>query len=230
MALADWITLVDDKLGDTAGIVEPDEVIRAIEEAVAAYSISRQREKLAAITGDGTAYVFALPADYEPGFSAVTKVEYPTGKREPEYLDEADWTVRRQLDGSMKLHFYHLVLPAAVDAHITYRMRHTVDLTEDSVPIADRASVAGLAAAVCCRHLAAYYTQTTDPTISADAVSYRTKGTEYLALAVALEKAYRVHVGIEGGSSVAANVNYDLDVPLLSTTGMSRFYHAGTGR
>ena len=231
VALPDWLLLVRQKLQDTrleAQRITDADLVRAISEAVNVYSKARPRERIAALIGDGSSYQFSLPSDFHEGFSAVTQVEHPTAEQIPSYLDDAAYTVRRLPTGALVLQFYGLTLPTAEEAWISYRARHIVFGGDDTVPLIDREAVAGLATAFLFRELSAYYAQTTDSTINADAVSYRTKSQEYLTLATALEDAYRRHVGIDGHNTVAASVSADLDVFLIG--GYDRFYHSARWR
>lgn len=222
MALADWLAIVRQKIRDTAGKLAVEELARAIDEAVSRYSGDFPRQRAAIITGNGTAVLFALPADAEAGPSAVAAVEYPVDEPEPAFLDEDDYAVRVQTDDTWKLQLLGLVLPNAATARVYYRAPHSVTVSVDTVPVSDRGAVCNLAAALSARELAAYYSQTSESTIAADAVNYRTKNQEYLALATALEQAYEDFMT---GASVAASVSRDLDVSLLSTAGVPRFYH-----
>lgn len=232
MGLTDWLPLVKQKIRDTAGKLTDPEMVRAIGEAVNVYSKIRPREAVSLITGDGSKYMFDLPQDYEDGFSTMTGIEYPIGKVDPEYLDEMDWEVRRQpnngsVAGIVKLHIFAPKIAATKNAYIYYRARHVVMGGDDTIPLVDREAVCGLAAAFSARELAAYYSQSSESTIAADAVSYRTKGQEYVALAKELEAAYVRHMA---GSPYAANVNRDLDSYLGGVSGYDRFYHSGRSR
>ena len=88
-------------------------------------------------------------------------------------------------------------------------------------------AVVKLAAAGCATQLAALYAQTSDPTLGADTVNYRTKSQDYLALAKVLEGAYREAVGATDGVA-AASVSADLDVDLSNNGGVP-FYHSNWG-
>lgn len=219
-----------------AGIIQDtadklDRVTRdaAIAAAVATYSTHRPLPKVATLTGDGTAYDFAVPADWEDGVSHLVAVEYPTDEQEPEYLDAGAYTVyRKPSTGLPRIRFYSLIMASAATAYLNYGISHTLTVTTDTIPVADRLAVAKLAGAECCRMLAAYYSQTSDPTYNADVVNYRSKGQEYLTLAKALETAYREHVGAVSGV-VAASVSGDLDVDLTSGGGPP-FYHDDVDR
>jgi hypothetical protein len=92
--------------------------------------------------------------------------------------------------------------------------------------------VCDYAAALCCQALAAKYAQTSDSSISADAVNYRTKSQEYLSLAKELRKRYDEQVGIQGSDSgssanasgVAAALSIG-DMELRQGSGVDRLTH-----
>ncbi len=225
--LADFRALVGQKLRDTAGIVTETERETAIQEAVRLYSRVRPQHKVQTITGNGTAFDFALASDFEEGFSRIESIEYPVDKQIAEYLDaNEDYRLRRDVTtGVLKLRLLSMVLANAAKAYVSYTLRHTISGTTDTVPVADRDAVAGLGAALCARQLSAYYAQSSDSTIGADSVGYRTKSQEYEAVAKALEATYRRHLGITDEDMVAAaSAIGDLDVDLAEGAG-DRFFH-----
>jgi hypothetical protein len=237
MAQADFRTLVTSKIQDTGSPskISSTRQDETIQEALKAYSRMRPVMKVQKITGTGSAYTFAHPTDWEDHFSWVLSVEYPTTTQDPEYVDANEYDGNRlQHDGSKQLQFFVLVLPAATDAYVAYAIRHTVDdaaTPVDTVPLVDRDAVACLAAAKCCRQLAAYYGQVSDPSIGADVVNQRSKTGDYLKLADMLESDYREHMGIpkDGGLSGGASAIADLDQDLQENAG-DRFFHTRRNR
>lgn len=225
MPLADWRTLFDQEVKDTAGKLAATDKDKCIGEAVKTYSKHRPRERAYEIAGDGSAFQWALPADWEEGFSSIRgDVEYPAGRRQPEYLEREAWMLYR--DPSLGLRFRLLeVTPGATEkVRVTYTVRHTVDPTTDTVPVADRDAAAKLAASYGARQLAAYYAQTSSPTLGAEVANFRSKSQEYSTLAAALVKAFTAHLGLRDDDQVpAASVSGDLDVDLQA--GGDRVYH-----
>ena len=93
---------------------------------------------------------------------------------------------------------------------------------ESTVPDADFDAVSNLAASLAFDQLAALKVQSGDPTISADAVEYRTKSDMYRAMAKEHRQLYNQHMGKGaevGAASGAANLDVDLSV------GMDRLTH-----
>lgn len=228
--LVDWRTLVDQEIKDTAGILDQPARDKAIAEAVKEYSRHRPRERAHELAGTGAAFEWALPADYEDGFSAIRgDVEYPAGKRVPEYIEADDWILYRDPALGLRFRFPHRTPSATETVRFLYTVRHTVDAVTDTVPVADRDAGAKLAASYGARSLAAYYAQSQDSTLAADVVNHRTKSQEYTTLAGQLEKQFKAHLGIRNEDQVpAASVTGDLDNNLQ--TGGDRFYHPRRGR
>lgn len=229
MSLANYQILLAGIIQDTANKLDRVTRDAAIAAAVATYCRHRPLLKVATLTGDGTAYDFAVPTDWEDGVSSIVSIENPVDKQEPEVLDEAGYRiVRHPTTGLPRIRFISLVLASAEKAYVNYSVSHTLSGTTDTIPVADRLAVAKLAGAECARMLAAYYSQTSDATYGADTVNYRTKGQDYLALAKALELAYREHVGAVEGFA-PASVAGDLDVDLQNFAGPP-FYHSNLSR
>ena len=98
-------------------------------------------------------------------------------------------------------------LPPAGDA---VRVSYMLPRTEATVRRGDMEAVANLAAAICSETLASLFAQTSDPTISADAVNYRTKSAEFAARAKRFRQLYQDHFGAGGDvGPVAALVTAD---------------------
>jgi hypothetical protein len=224
MSLADFRTLLGQEIKDTAAVLSPADQDKAIGEAVKEYSKHRPRLRVHELTGDGQTYEWALPAAWEDGFSSIPgDVEYPAGRREPEYLDREQWML--YLDPAQGLRFRLLVTPGETEkVRVPFTTRHTVDPSTDTVPVIDREAVAKLAASYAARSLAAYYAQSQDPTLGADVVNHRTKPQEYSMLADRLLKGFREHLGLKETDQVrAASVSADLDTSLQP--GLDHVYH-----
>jgi hypothetical protein len=229
LSLANYQILVDGIIQDTAGKLDRTTKDAAIQAAVATYSTHVPRRQIGTLTGNGTAFDFAVPTDWEDGLSDLVAVEHPVDQQTPEFLDAADYTVRVDpATGDPMIRFFSLILSSGEKAYITYGVSHVLSGTVDTIPVSDRLAVSKLAAAECARMLAAYYAQTGDPTIGADTINYRTKSQDYLALAKTLEEAYRNHVGAPDGN-VAASVSMDYDVELQTFRGPP-FFHSNLDR
>jgi hypothetical protein len=231
MALIDYRILLDERIRDTAGILNPIERESAITEAMALYARHRPRRRVQTITGDGVTVTFALAADYEERFSRIESIEYPVDEQAPTYVDANEYGLYRDpTTGLLRLRFLELVMPAAATAYVAYTTRHTVDNAgQDTIPVGDREPVAALAASILALELATYYAQTTQPTLGADAVDYRSKSADYRSLADRYEARYRRHLGLPAEGPLAASAQADLDLGLAEGLG-ARFFHGARYR
>lgn len=160
------------------------------------YSKDRPRERVTDTAGNGTALI-AVPAGFEDGFSIITSIEFPIGNVPPSRIRDDEWQMYR--DTSALKVMLLATKPAASDQlRLTWTARHADD--GSTVPEPDFEAVCDFAAALCFEALAASYAQTSDPSILADTVNYRTKSQEYLGLAKAARKRYADVLGIDDGS------------------------------
>jgi hypothetical protein len=198
MTVDQLIDRVTAKVKDASGEITPDDYEAAAVEALKCYSRHRPRHLVEDLPGTG-ANDLALPADWAEGTSTVVSVEYPVGRIPESLIDARDYRLYRAPAG-LKLRLL-TVAPAAPE---TVRLLYTTQHTEASIPVGDEEAVANLAAAVCLRQLAARYGQTSDPTIGADVVNYRSKADEFRRLAQAYDEAANAHLGIGTKTDTAA--------------------------
>lgn len=161
------------------------------------YSKDRPHEMTTDVSGNGT-QLLDLPSSgsdvFEDGFSLIRSIEYPVGSVPPELLLAEDWLLYRTPSGQ-KIQIASATPNDSDTLRVAWTARHRDD--GSTVPDADFWAVCDLAAALCYEALAAIYTQTTDPSLAADSVNYRTKGQEYLALAKSVRARYFQHLGID---------------------------------
>lgn len=195
--------LVYGKVKDDSGrLTAIDDYGPAIAAALASYSKHRPREVVFDLVGNGGSDL-ALPAGWVAEFSRILAVEYPVGENPPHLLATDEWSLYRSPQGyQLRLRWDN---PAAGES---VRLTYTAPRTETELPAGDLDAVASLAAAICLRTLAALYGQTSDPTIQADVVNYRSKTDEFRRLAEAMEERYNLHLGIDpkGGAPAASAV------------------------
>jgi hypothetical protein len=198
--------------GCTITVVSVSEV-DFIQEAVKIYSRHRPREVVKDITGDGT-YNYSISTNltsWVEDFSIIKSIEYPAGQRNPVYLDEDDYAILRTESG-LFIRFF-VDTPSASDTiRVTYTALHILSDSQNTIPQIDEDAVCNLAASLCSGALASYYAQTSDPTIGADSVNYRTKSQEYSARAKEQKKIYMDHLGLKDGDVAPASVRKVVDV------------------
>lgn len=181
-----------DKLDD------PTDFENNIAAAIQQYSKHRPRFVCADIPGQDGPDI-PLPADFTGGFSTVSGIEYPIGTVPETILDREDWRFyRTPTDTFIR---FDDIQPAADEA---VRLLYTAQHSEETIPAADLDAVANLAASYCCRQLAAAFAQTGDPSIQADSVNYRSKSSEFTALAKQLEGLFKSYLGIRDNDTTVA--------------------------
>ncbi len=186
------LELLADATRLSAGVVvNPDDYDRAIAESIGRYSRHRPAEAVEDIPGNGTHDV-DLPGGWIDEFSTVRSVEYPVG-HVPASLVENDACGIYQTPAGSRLRLV-AVTPGASEA---VRLTYTVMRTDSTVPAGDVDAVCNLAASLCLEWLANIFTQTGDSTIAADAVNYRSKGTEFASRARRLMQLYKEHMGLK---------------------------------
>lgn len=188
--------------------------------ALARYSKDRPARRMADFAGDGAAFDFALPADWDGALSAVRHIEYPQGKREPAFLQRRDWTLYAPGTPAEKLRLLRHTPQTGETVRLFYTAAHTADESAASVPAGDLKAVTWLGAAEGCHILARRFAQTGAPTLSADSVDYRSRSKEYTDLAGELERKYRLHMGLrEGETARPAGISLDWDGALTKGRG-----------
>ncbi|WP_053549839.1 hypothetical protein [Desulfuromonas soudanensis] len=186
---------------DSARLTDAADYTPALSGALERYSKHRPKDIVKDLAGDGT-HDLALPAEWVEGFSQVRRVEYPIGEIPETLLDAGEWALYLSPLGlSLRLIEVAPVVTESV------RVTLTVPRLEADIPPGDVDAVACLAASICLRTLAALYGQTSDPTIQADVVNYRSKMDEFRRMADSLEARFNAHLGIDkDGSAPAAGV------------------------
>ncbi len=175
-----------------------------IAQALARYSKDRPEHAFKDSAGDGTAYDFALPSDWDDALSTVLGVEYPQGEREPVFLQQRDWTIYGKGTSAAMFRLLRLTPATGETVRLFYSRSHTATDSATSVPAADQQAVAKLAAAEGCGILSRKYAETAEPIIGADSVNYQSKSGEYARLAKELRRQYLAHLGQKEGDTAPA--------------------------
>jgi hypothetical protein len=183
---------------DTSARLEATDYDNALFAAYMRYSGHRPRVIAEDLPGNGT-HDLDLPGGWVPDFSAIVTAEYPVGIVPANMLDRDLWQIYRSPDGE-KLRILH----AALTALETVRVGYTIYHDEESIPAGDINAIAALAASYCLLQLAAVFGQSTDPTIQADVVDYKSKTDEYRRLADVYAKQYNNHLGLKDSDTTPA--------------------------
>lgn len=177
---------------DTSGkLVNPDDYSRNISSAIKRYSKHRPDVAVKDIaSSDG--HDLDLPAGWSEGFSVVTAIEHPIGNVPVSLIDPEDYGLYQSPAGK-KIRLAADSLPSNDKVRVSF----TIPRSATTVPDIDVDAVCNLAAALCLEDLANVYLQTSDPTIAADVVNYRTKSSEASARAKRLMQLYKDHMGLK---------------------------------
>ncbi len=172
-------------------LVDPDDYQTLILEAVKEYSRRRPQRLIQALVGDGKTYFLVSGlTDWEHKFSKIENIEYPLDEHPPKYLQQKQYKYER-IPAGLAVRFLESPYPGLNDNFwVRYSVRHVVDDASSTVPEADKDGVCNLAASLCCQALAEAFGQTSDASLDADVVAYRTRGDEFQARANRLREIY----------------------------------------
>ncbi len=213
------------ELRDDASFLTPTEVETHIESAIRSVNLDKPLRKPSDIPGDDSTD-YPLPSTYVNGYSVIDFVEYPIEDPPKYLLPEEDWFVyedpTKPAGEQMRLRF-RLSNPATGKV---IRVLHTAfyTVTEDESNLDPYAFEAVLALSLHKAYvaLAGKYSQSTDPTILADAVNYGNKVQTFLLLAGQARQEYNRRTGL--GSPVKA-AQYLTEVDVMWAHGEDFVWH-----
>lgn len=191
---------------DSAKLADSD-YESAIADALNRYSRHRPDTKAVDITGNGT-HGYDLPSGWIEGFSAIKSIEYPIDDVPATLLDQDEFEIY-QAPTKKQIRLLN-DSPAATDS---FRAIYTILRTTLTILTSDVDAFCSFAAAISLETLANAFAQTSDSTIAADSVNYRTKSYEFAQRAKRLMQMYKEHMGIkEDDTTPAASAVVDLDM------------------
>lgn len=198
-------------VGASHGKLKDPDYQNAISAALARYSGDLQMLVAVDIAGTGS-HDYDLPVAWVDGFSEVSQIEYPVGQVPEALLDKNDYALYLTPTGT-KLRLLYAAPNATESLRITFPVLRTTGDINDN----DLDAFAALAASICFEMLAGIYVGSTDPTIQADAVNYRSKSGEAAARAKALFKLYKIQM----------NIPDDDDMPAAAVVGSNQLNYPG---
>jgi hypothetical protein len=202
-----YVEKITAKVKDGSGKLNPGDIERNIYSAIKLFSKHKPNTSVVDVTGDGT-QDYALPSGWVDEFSFIKSIEYPVGNVPADLLDEEEYAIY-QTTSAKKVRLLTIAPPATE----TFRVTFTIPRTELTIPDNDVDALANLAASLCLEELANAYTQTSDSTIGADSVNWRSKGYEFGQRAKRLYQLYKEHMGIkEGDLTPPASAVIDLEL------------------
>lgn len=206
------VAMVKDSSGK---LVNPDDYNAAISTAIKTYSKHRPDQAVVDIQGNGTGD-YDLPDAWVEGFSSILSIEYPIGES-PEMLLESDEYKIYQTPTGKKIR----LLYEKLDSSRSFRVTFSIPRTEDTILPNDIEAFCDLATSIALGVLANTFLQTSDPTIAADVVNYRSKSQEATARAKQHALDYGKHMGIKDTDETPA---------ASSVTSFEENYPGGIGR
>lgn len=221
--LTTFETLFDNRVRDAASrftIAQKDDAIQA---AVKRYSTLRAVVAVQDYPGDGVTFDLALPTGWTQNFSTIKTIEYPAGERTPSFIPDDHWQFY-QTPSAIKVRLLTITPSTGKIARITFSKLHTVDVSGSTIPAQDEEAVSDLAASIGLSALAAIYSGTTDPTLAADAIDYKSKASEYSRRAGELAKRWREHMGLDKDSDAQAAMAFT-DVDQTDSLGLDKLTH-----
>ena len=191
----DFTNRITYTIQDDASILTPSEIADFLIKSVAQFSKDRPREIVVDKAGNGK-YDYAVESSWVDEFSNIIgRIEYPnSGYQEPQYIDDNDWMIYKTTDKTY-IRFLHSSPASDYSFRYTYTAPHTLSSETNTIPETDFDGVCDLASSICCLALAAKYSQTEEPTVSADVIDYSRKADDYRNLAADLLAAYNRHIG-----------------------------------
>lgn len=169
---ANLTTLTDDAMSDI------------IAKALARYSRVRPVRLVSAMTGNTTG-IYALPSSFEPGFSQILEVEYPTGKAPKETIEDEFFEKDRTPTGHV-LRFSGCNPGNGETFWLKYTGVHSAssDGVVDEMPEADQAGFEYLCSSLICTKLASFYASKANPSLpGTEIVAFNERVAEYSSMA-----------------------------------------------
>lgn len=207
--LEDYRARLARMLQDVGEFLQPDDIDTYLFQAVLVYSKDRPLIKVHELTGDSSAFDFAVPNDWVEDFSYINNdIEYPVNDdiQSIPIIDKNNWKFIKKLVGGVTTLFIRFLTftPASSEkARFEYATLHTIDEDTNTIKDGDSQAVLCLTAALCYWALASRFAQFSDSTIEADVIDYARKSELYTELAKEKITNYRSLMGIGEDSSRA---------------------------
>jgi hypothetical protein len=211
-----WETRIREILGnlDTTTLPTGPDVENAVKAAVRRFSEDRPRVVTADFVGNGSSFDFNKPSSWVDGFSEPIAVEYPTGKRPAEFLDQAEVGLYPDISSPTSIRLNETTPANGLTARLYYSVPWPIPdtTTGDQVPDGSFEPVCHLAASVVAEQMAARAAGHKRPNIpSADIAGVELEEDRWLKLAATARAYYEKHVGGTGGPA-PASLTTDWDI------------------
>lgn len=208
MSKQDYLDLMAQRVQDTDSQLSTDDFDRALRAAVVKYSKDSPIAEVTDVVSEG-GHQLPLPADFDPDFSEVLKVEYPVGKFPPCYLTNEQWGVLQSPSG------YSIGVANSITTGDTVRVLwtrlHVVNDDQDTIHISALDAVSDWAASLLCHDLATLYSGDSDSSMVADSVDHNGKSQAFAARSRQLATRYYNALGIDPKRVQSAGAVVNLD-------------------
>lgn len=193
MALADYQSLVDKLVRDQSGTIAAIDRDAAIESARLRYSQDAERTLVKDVVWAADGYYGPLPAGWVAG-CYLLGAEYPIGQQPQASIELAVY-----IDGAgVEKLVTQDALAIGSTVRVTFAAPHELTAgppAADTIPLAHREAVAGYAAHILFKQLAAYYSGERESSINADASNTDSRSRNYAARAREARAAYYAGIG-----------------------------------
>ncbi|HQV45030.1 MAG TPA: hypothetical protein PK478_01995 [Nitrospira sp.] len=225
LTLATTISRATLLMQDKASTIPPDpapDMTEAVRQSLAQYDVDVPRSIIVDITGDGSAYDFALPAGFVDGASRVLSIEYPAGEQSPVMLDPSRLTIYRTASTST-LRFLDMTPGSGIVARLSFSAPHTLNGLDSAVattiPTRHDEAFVTLVGSQGLFLLAAHWLHEQENTIAVDTVDRGSRSEEASRQARALLASYRLLASVPARGAAA-----------LSRVQWTSTYAPGVGR
>ncbi len=125
--------------------------------------------------------MYALPSNFEHGFSKLIEIEYPVGLMPKEIVEDQYWDLDKTPTG--KVLRFDLYNPSNTETFwAKFTVKHEFDSSGDAseIPEHDQSGIEYCAAALCCHSLATFFASKANPNLpEAQVFEYSTRTDEY---------------------------------------------------
>lgn len=234
--LADIQRAVNAKLQDKGSFLTPDEVDECILSALNILNVDAPNQIPVDIAGADGVKNYAIGTDFVKGYSSPRKLEQilstDTDEDDPRFLRKTDdWFIYEDPTKAAGLQMRLRLKRTQPSTGDTLRLTLTTPFvllpTSTIETVRDGQALSAKALQLCFEALAARFSQTTDPTIDADAVDYGGAPDRFLLLARDWRNIYNHLAGLDENIKAAFALK---EVDLLLSTGEKTMWHEETRR
>lgn len=214
MIISDVQKLVADEVRDQSGVLQPDDMIQAMNDALAQLSHDEPFEAVVDVPVNNASSLPA-PEGFEYGLSQVMCAEYPINQSPRAFITASPY---RTPDGVV----LEIDYIASGTVRLTYTRPHVLhlsDATKTTLTARQQSPLACYAAYLLCGQLVSYYAHNTDSTFGADSADHQSQSQQFRSRAGDLLRRYKSKIKMKEPSSQAAGASANWDRP---TTGLFR--------